>query len=119
MLLKRKVYYFLIGFFYIFIHPLSSQDQRIADSLAVIYQADTIEREAKLELLRNLAFNEINDSELSLLYSDELIKLANQYNNSFYLFHGYYQRGNSKRLIGDLEEAADAYFKSAEAAKSK
>ena len=37
-------------------------------------------------------------------------------NNKLYLHRGYLQKGNKKRLFGDLEEALEAYFKSVEAA---
>src|SRR4051812_21759044 len=117
MLFKGMARYLLTGLFYLAGHIVFAQDQRIADSLAKIYHADTLKDESRLELLRNLSFNEVNDLQLSLRYAEELIKLATQKNNSTYLFHGYFQKGNKKRLLGDLEEALDAYFKSADVAK--
>jgi len=117
MTLKRKAYCIVIGFFYFFPFLVFAQDQRVADSLAKIYRADTSHNEAKLELLKNLSFNEVNDLKLSLKYAEELIRLAKQKDNQTYLFHGYYQKGNKKRLLGDLEEALDAYFKSADVAE--
>ena len=117
MLFKRDACYFLIGFFYLIGACASAQDQRIADSLVKIYRADTLKEKAKLELLRNLSFNEVNDLRLSLRYAEELISLSRQSKNDDYLFHGYFQKGNKKRLLGDLEEALDAYFKSAEVSR--
>ena len=117
MLSKRMARYLMTGFFYLAGYIVSAQDQRIADSLVKIYHADTLKEEAKMELLRNLSFNEVNDLRLSLQYAEELINLSRQKNNSTYLFHGYFQKGNKKRLLGDLDEALDAYFKSAEVAK--
>lgn len=72
---------------------------------------------ARLELLRKLSFNEVKDLNLSLRYADELINLSIEKGNNGYLHTGYFQKGNKKRLFGDLEEALDAYFKSAEAAR--
>ena len=118
MFMKQKACYIIMGFFYFFSQVTIAQDQRIADSLSIIYQADTSKRKVKLELLRNLAFNEF-DSELSLQYAEELIKLASEENNNEYLFHGYYQKGNTKKVLGDIEEAANAFFKSAEVAKKE
>lgn len=119
MRLSRKAYYLLIGFFYI-LSSVSAQDQRVADSLVSIYKRDTAVGQSKLELLRNLSFNEVNDLVLSLKYAEELIQLAIQANDNNYLFHGYYQKGNTKRLAGELEAALDAFIKSAEVAqKSK
>jgi class 3 adenylate cyclase len=117
MLFKRDACYFLMGFFYLIGAGVSAQDQRIADSLVKIYRADTLKEKAKLELLRNLSFNEVNDLRLSLRYAEELISLSRQSKNDDYLFHGYFQKGNKKRLLGDLEEALDAYFKSAEVSR--
>ena len=95
----------------------NGQDQRIADSLAKIYSEGNVDDTARLELLRNLSFNEVNDLELSLKYAEELINLSIVLGNNEYLFRGYQQKGNKKRLQGNLVEALEAYFKSAEAAK--
>ena len=117
MLFKRKACYCLIGFFYLFALTVFARDQQVADSLVKIYQADTLKDVAKFELLRNLSFNEVKDLKLSLQYADELINLSGLKGNYTYLFHGYFQKGNKKRLLGDLDQALDAYFKSAEAGK--
>ena len=103
--------------FFIFPNLISGQDQRIADSLSKIYKEGNVDDTAKLELLRNLSFNEVNDLELSLRYAEELISLSTELGNHEYVFRGYQQKGNKKRLLGNLEQALDAYFKSAEAAK--
>ena len=95
----------------------NGQDQRIADSLAKIYSEGNVDDTSRLELLRNLSFNEVNDLELSLKYAEELINLSIVLGNNEYLFRGYQQKGNKKRLQGNLVEALEAYFKSAEAAK--
>lgn len=117
MSFNEKAYYFLIGFLFFMIHPASGQDQKLADSLARIYKEDTIEGVAKLELLRNLSFNERKDLKLGLQYAEELISLSKQEGNNLYLHRGYFQKGDKKRLLGDLEEALDAYFKSGESAR--
>ncbi|NND80126.1 MAG: tetratricopeptide repeat protein, partial [Maribacter sp.] len=115
--IKRKAYYLLIGFFCVNIHSISGQNQRIADSLVIIYQDNRLEGDEKLELLRNLAFNEMRDLELSLQYAEELIALSKNEDKNIYLFRGYYQKGSKYILLGDLEIALDAYFKAAETAK--
>ncbi|MDX2048666.1 MAG: adenylate/guanylate cyclase domain-containing protein [Chitinophagaceae bacterium] len=117
MLFKEKAYYLLIGFLCFILYPVSGQDQKIADSLKKIYQQEIPEDSVKLELLRNLAFNEANDLKLALQYAEELISLSKQLGNNLYLHRGYFQKGNVKRLMGDPEEALDAYFKSGEAAR--
>lgn len=105
-----------VCFFYFQWISSIAQDQRIADSLVKIYQEATIEDSTKFELLRNLAFNEVNDLELSLKYAEELIALSKVEDNALYLFRGYLQKGNSTRRLGDLEIALDAFFKAGEAA---
>ncbi|WP_235832103.1 adenylate/guanylate cyclase domain-containing protein [Flavobacterium ranwuense] len=81
-----------------------------------IYQKGNIENFEKLELLRNLSFNEVNNLRLSLRYAEELITLSKLENNNLYLHRGYFQKGNKLRLIGDLNKSLDAFFKSAAAA---
>ena len=93
-----------------------AQNQKVADSLVKIYQKNKLENSEKLELLRNLSFNEVNNLELSLKYADELIALSKLEKNYLYLHRGYYQKGNKNRLIGDLNKALNDFFKSAEAA---
>jgi adenylate cyclase len=118
MLQKRKAYYILISFFYFTHYGLSAQDQKIADSLALIYNAGTLQEDTpKLELLRNLAYNEVSDLPKALEYAEELIKLSEKKGNDLYLSRGYFQKGFKKRLQGNLEEALDAFYKSVEAAK--
>ena len=112
-----KAYYILIGFFFFMSTYASGQNQKLADSLATIYQTNTFEGAAKLDLLRELAFNEVNDLKLALHYAQELISLATRQNAYSFLHSGYLQKGNKKRLLGNLDEALEAYIKSAEAAK--
>ncbi|MBI2731592.1 MAG: tetratricopeptide repeat protein [Sphingobacteriales bacterium] len=112
----RKARYLIPGFFILFQVNLSGQDQRIADSLRKIYNEEDLPDTTKLELLRNLSFNEVRDLALALKYSEELITLSTRLGNNLYLHRGYFQKGNKKRLMGDLEEAIAAYFKSIEAA---
>lgn len=117
MQLKRKAYYFLISFLFLTSINTAAQDQKIADSLARIFQLDTASDQGKLELLRNLAFNESKDLKSAVQYADELIRLSLKTNNPLYLHRGYFQKGNKMRMLGNLEEALDNYFKSSEAAK--
>lgn len=94
----------------------SAQNQKTADSLEKIYKENKRSGNEKLELLRNLSFNEVSDLKLSLKYADELIRLSKSGNNYLYLHRGYLQKGNSCRLLGDLNMALDAFFKSKDAA---
>jgi signal transduction histidine kinase len=116
MTFKRKACFIITGFFYFIIHSVSGQDQKLADSLARIYQNSQLADTARMELLRKLAYNEVRDLKLGLKYADELISLSAQKGNDLYLFRGYQNKGNKKILSGDLEQALDAYFKSVKAA---
>jgi class 3 adenylate cyclase len=115
MLLKGKAYYMVISFLFFSLISFS-QDQKLADSLAIIYAKGGHDDTTKLELLRQLAFNQSTDIELGLKYAEELITLSEQLGDDIYLHRGYLQKGNKKRLLGDLDEALAAFFKSAEIA---
>ncbi|MGB5372107.1 MAG: adenylate/guanylate cyclase domain-containing protein [Flavobacteriaceae bacterium] len=114
---KIKAFYFLIGLYCFNGHFAIAQDQRIADSLLGIYQTDTLDGEARLELLKNLSFNAVDDYHLALKYADELIALATEDDNLAYQAHGYLRKGNAEKLMGNLEKALAAFFETAEIAK--
>jgi serine phosphatase RsbU (regulator of sigma subunit) len=82
----------------------------VADSLAIIYQEDKLEGEAKMNLLKELAFNEMNDRELSLKYAEELIRLAEVEHNGRYLFSGYNSKGEYYKKTGALDRALEIFF---------
>lgn len=109
--------YFKVSLFLFFSQlNILAQEQKIADSLVKIYREGNLGNSEKLELLRNLAFNEVNNLDLSLKYAEELIRLSKSENNYLYLHRGYYQKGNKLRVSGDLNESIEAFFKSEEAA---
>ena len=93
-----------------------AQNQNIADSLSLTYQENELDGLDKLELLRNLSFNERRDLDLALKYAKELIELATFEDNNLYVYRGYLQEGNSFILKGDLDIALNSFFKSIEAA---
>lgn len=93
-----------------------SQDQKVADSLKVIYDEGNIDGLDKLELLRNLSFNSVNDIEESLKYANELIKLSKEIEDYLYLYRGYSLRGQAYRLAGDYTQALESYILGSEAA---
>lgn len=114
---KKKSRYLLIVIGWLVIPGAFAQEQKIADSLTIIYQQGTLKDTAKLALLLNLSFNEVKDLPQGLKYSEELIALSQQTGNDKYLRAGYFIKGTKKRLLGNLDEALDALFKSAEVAK--
>ena len=94
-----------------------AQDQKIADSLRVIYLENTLEGPDKLKLLKDLSFNEVNDLALATEYADELIALSTSQGNYKLLSGGHLQKGNIQRLKGNLQVALTEFFKSREAAR--
>ncbi|WP_310377609.1 adenylate/guanylate cyclase domain-containing protein [Flavobacterium sp.] len=121
MELRFLKYYFkvstTIGFLFFLNTTAFTQEQKVADSLAKIYKnGKTLSSSEQLELLRNLSFNEVNNSALGLQYAEELIALSKLEKNYLYLHRGYFQKGNKHRLSGDLDKALDAFIKSEEAA---
>ena len=102
----------LIGFFCLFIHFMfAQQDQRVADSLEKIYNENKLEGTAKLELLRKLAFNEINDSDKALGYADELIELSESLQDNDYLYSGHLMKGYKYRYLGKYNQALTEFLK--------
>lgn len=97
---------------------LSAQDQKTADSLSTIYKKGVATAAVQLELLRNLAFNELNDLSLSIKYANELIALSKKEKDNLYLFRGYYLRGHKKKLKGDLQEALSDFMVSIKIAQA-
>ncbi len=116
MFAKRKAYYWMIGFFYSLTFLSFAQNQRIADSLVSFYENEDRAGIEKLELLKGLTFNEVNNLNLSMEYAEELILESINEDNDIYLFHGYLQKANKNRLLGNLQVALNAYFKSVESA---
>jgi class 3 adenylate cyclase/tetratricopeptide (TPR) repeat protein len=118
IVLRYFKFYFRVPIFLFFLHFASfAQEQKVADSLAKIYNENKfLSNSEKLELLRNLSFNEVNDFKLSLKYAEELIALSKSERNYQYLHRGYFQKGNKYRISGDLNKALDAFFKSVDAA---
>ena len=115
MKFKKALKVILILLFFNLLNSYA-QDQKAADSLAKIYQKNKLSKIDKMELLRNLAFNETTNLELSLQYAEELIALSAKEKNYLYLYYGYSQKGNKLNIKGDFYKALDANFKSANAA---
>ena len=109
--LKKKTHFILTVFWFFILFGTFAQEQKIADSLARIYQKVTLKDTARLALLFNLSFNEIRDLQQAVKYSEELIALSQQAGNEQYLRAGYFIKGTKKRLLGNLDEALDAFFR--------
>lgn len=107
---KWIAYYLIIGFFFTLGYDLVGQDQRVADSLKIVLEKGDLRDTLLLQVLRSLSYNEQSDYDLALSYVEELILLADQQSNIGSLAIGYYQKGNIKRILGDLDEATEAFL---------
>jgi adenylate cyclase len=106
---------FLIVFLLLFFSSYA-QDQRVADSLKIIYKEDKLQGTEKLKLLQGLAYNEMNDLKLSMVYVEELIARSKEANNQRYLYSGYLHKGNNHMSLGDYEMALESYLLTAKIA---
>jgi signal transduction histidine kinase len=113
----KKIFSLLFSIFWIIMPGVFAQEQKIADSLFLIYQQNTLTDTAKLELLKDLSFHETRDLKKGLKYAEEIISLSEQTGNNKYLRMGYFLKGNKKKSLSNLDEALEAYFKSAEIAR--
>ena len=115
-MIYRKGYLFLFCCYWLNLPSVFAQQQKNADSLAIIYYQNKLTDTAKLSLLRDLSFNELQDLAKGLMYAEELILLAEQMKDNAYLRMGYFLKGTKKRMLGSLDEALAAYIKSIEIA---
>ena len=108
---------YIAGIFYLlllFIVPCAAQNQKLADSLIQKlndYQGtnDTI----RLPLLSNISFN--HNSPDSALYYARLLR--SETDEPIWMHAAYYNEGSALRIMGQLDEALEAYFNSLEQAK--
>lgn len=114
--LKLRSLFFIMGFFCF--HLLPAQDQRKADSLAIIYNDNQLQGIDKLILLKELAYNEMDDLEKALTYADELIELSDSIQNNEYLFSGHLQKGYKYMELGKYRHALDEFIKCSRIAKT-
>ena len=109
---------FIVCIILFFIRSGFAQNQRIADSLIIeLRNIDTGSDSLRLSLLHKIAFNS-NNPDSSFYYAQLLEAEALKTQNQRYLIIAYANMGASLRMKGDLEQAIEAYFKSADIAKS-
>jgi class 3 adenylate cyclase len=107
--------YVLLGFFCFTVFLSKGQDQKLADSLRLLYESGSFES-GELELLSEIAIEETNlDKKLS--FSNMLIVKAERQNAEEFLYQGYLQKGNALQFKGNNTEALRAYLRSLEYAE--
>jgi adenylate cyclase len=110
MFFKRKAYYLIIGFFSFTFTIISGQDQKVADSLVVLYNSGLYQDE-EVVILLNIAINEMNPDR-RLQFSQKLIERASKDSLFDFLHKGYLEKGNALRDKGNFALALESYFKS-------
>lgn len=111
----RSILY--ICLFFVLIPQINAQDQRIADSLNIIYDTGKYKPEDKLEILKNLAKYH-TDPEKKLEFSETLINESGSTDSFKYLFNGYLFKGTALRLKGNVTEALNSFLKASDIASS-
>lgn len=112
-----RVLFFLILFFFL-ITASYSQDQKVADSLIVLFKQKKINDSTKTKLLYSIAIKSSVPEE-KLIYANLLLENSKSYKPIFYSIQAYNIKGVAYRLKGDLENSLKNLFKSAQVASDK
>lgn len=107
-----------MGFFCFQFLIFYGQNQKISDSLEIVYNSKAFDSKDELKILKALTEDETSP-EKKLSLSLKLIETASKLDSVSYLFSGYLQKGNSFRLKSDLTKALQSYFKAAKIAAEK
>jgi len=101
---------FILTAFFLSVMHLNAQDQRIADSLTIVYYSQIpLDDTAYMMLLYDLTYYHPNPDS-ALKFSDLLIERARKSSNSLFIYRGLLQKGNALRLKGDFDHGADVLF---------
>jgi len=112
---KLQKAYACIGFLLCLGFGLNAQNQKLNDSLEIVYNKGQYEKKDELGLLKELARSEANADKI-LTYSLLLITKAKEQDSTDYEFEGYLQQGNGYRLKSELTRALESYFNAARVA---
>lgn len=93
------------------------QNQKIADSLEVIYNQRTEVEQTDLDFLENIAFHQ-TAPEKKAYYSNLIIEISERQSAPKWLFRGLILRGHAFRLKGEIDKALDDYFRAESLADS-
>ncbi|MEZ2414291.1 adenylate/guanylate cyclase domain-containing protein [Muriicola sp. E247] len=87
-----------------------AQNQKIADSLVLIYESGNYEDDQLINILSDIAANSPDPDE-SLKYCEILLEKAVELNSTMGIFRAYLQQGNAFETKGDLSLSLNSYFK--------
>ncbi len=112
-----KKVYFRLGFILFIYSGIYGQNQKLVDSLEIVYNGD-FEEVNRLNILSQLSDKSI-DPEKKLNYSIELIETASKLDSIQYLFNAYLNKGNAFQRKGNLSQALENYLISAKITDDK
>ena len=102
--------FILMIFIFAFSSIFYGQNQKLSDSLIILYKSGTFQG-GELDILKTITETE-TDPIRHLKYSDILIKKAAIDSSFSFLQSGFLQRGNALTRMGKNGAALEAYFES-------
>ncbi|MEY8021815.1 adenylate/guanylate cyclase domain-containing protein [Muriicola sp. SD30] len=87
-----------------------AQNQKIADSLVLLYESGNYEDDQLINILSDIAAKSA-DPDQSLVYSEILLKKSQELDSTMGIYRAYLQQGNAYETKGDLSESLNSYFK--------
>ena len=114
-LFPQKKSWITIGFILLFAIGLHGQNQKLADSLKLIYNLGMVPPKNQLKTLK-LLVESYHDPEYKLIYSDILIEEAFKRDSIDYIFSGYLYKGDALARKGNYTMALENYNKASQIA---
>ncbi len=113
--LCNKALTIVLGFILMFHTSIFSQNQKLTDSLEIIFSEGNFNPKHKLNLLRDLSVQHPNTGK-KLAYCNQLLALAKALDSTQYLFTAYLEKGNALYQKGDLSLAIESYIEAGDIA---
>ena len=113
--LQVKKAWLCLGFFFIYVIPVMSQNQSRADSLDAVHEAGSFEEKDHMKILGEL-IQEHPDPDKVLAFSNELIQRAKEAEDLSFLYEAYVGKGQALRMKGELPLALENLYEANEIA---
>lgn len=110
-----KKTWIILGLFALFSTGVESQNQKIADSLILLYNFGAYENKDELKILKLLAESHTNP-DMKLYYSEILLEKAEAKDSLHYLISGYISKGHAYIRKGEHSYASNSFIKGTEIA---
>ncbi len=110
-----KKAWIILGLLSLFCTGVESQNQKIADSLKLLYSFGAYDNEDELKILKLLSESHTNP-EMKLYYSEILLEKAMAKDSLHYLIPGYIFKGHAYLRKGDHSQASGSFIKGTEIA---